>query len=219
MRASRLTAVAIVAIATLPLSGCLYSSIPAEAPVVDEPTSTPGPTTGDEPTDVVGDIPATLSFEDGALLPQTAFIEWADGLMGDDGWEITSPDDGNGSWTYGTLDGTCTAKFWQGLASDAPTTQGDDRTSSDAILGVLLNADTAEVSPHAVDGAFTYQIGGSRDVAHRQLMGEQDGRSWIMAARAFTATGAGVYVIVDCTGGDAAAVLDEVIEKDALVVS
>ena len=214
----RLTAAAIVAIAALPLSGCLFSSIPTETPTIEDPIATPEPTE-DDSVETGGDLPSALSFEDGTLLPETAFIEWGDGLMTDDGWEVTSPDDGNGGWAYGTVDGTCTAQFWQGITSDVATTPGDDRASSDAILGVLLQAAAAEISPHAVDGAFTYQMGGARDVAVRQLTGEQDGRTWIMSARAFTATGAGVYVIVDCTGGDANAVLEEVIEKNAILVS
>lgn len=213
----RLAAAAVVAIGALPLSGCLYSAIPSEPPVVEEPISTPDPTEPDAPTPD-SDLPAALSFEDGALLPETAFIQWGDGLVTDDGWEVTSPDDGSGSWTYGTIDGACTAQFYQGLTSDVEMAPGDDSASSDAILAVLLQANAAEVTPHAVDGAFSYQIGGNRDVAHRQLTGEQDGRTWIMAARAFTATGSGVYVIVDCTGGDANAVLDEVIDKNAIIV-
>ena len=39
-----------------------------------------------------------------------------------------------------------------------------------------------------------------------------------MAARAFTATGVGVYLIVDCTGGDANAVFAEVTDSNPVVV-
>lgn len=215
--ASRLAAAAVVTVAALPLSGCLFSAIPPESEITEVPAASPEPTESDT-ADPSGNLPAALSFDDGALLPETAYIEWGDGLMTDAGWEITSPDNGNGTWAYGTIDGVCTAEFWQGLASDVPTTPGDDSASSDAILGVLLQADAAEVTPHAVDAAFTYQMGGARDVDFRQLTGEQDGRTWIMSARAFTATGGGLYVIVDCTGGDAKAVLDEVIEKNAVIV-
>ncbi len=213
----RFAAAAVVALATLPLSGCLFSAIPTQAPATDGPISTPD-ATAPETTAPGGDLPAALTFEAGAQLPETAFIQWADGLMTDDGWTVASPDDGNGSWTYGTIDGACTAEFYQGLASDAGFTPGDDRASSDAILAILLQADPAEIAQHAVDGSFGYQIGGSGDVAHRQLTGQQDGRTWIMAARAFTATDAGVYLIVDCTGADAATVFDEVVEKNAIIV-
>ena len=39
-----------------------------------------------------------------------------------------------------------------------------------------------------------------------------------MAARAFTATGVGLYVIVDCTGGDLQATMAEVIDSNAVVI-
>ncbi|KDA06923.1 hypothetical protein DC31_07570 [Microbacterium sp. CH12i] len=214
----RLAAIAVVTLATFPLSGCYPGRSLPPRPAAEESTSSPAPTVSDEPTDASSDLPATLSFDDGGLLPSTTYIEWGDGLMADDGWEITSPDDGNGGWTYGTIDGTCTAQFWQGLASDVDFTSGDDKVASDAMLGALLQTDAASISPHAVDGAFAYQIGGNADVANRQVTGQEDGRTWIMAARAFTATGAGVYVIVDCTGGDVKAVLADVIDKNAIVV-
>ena len=176
----------------------------------------PTPTQTTPNTD--GDLPDALGFEDGALLPDTAYIEWGDSLLVDDNWDVVSPDDGNGTWTYGTVDGACTAQFWQGFTGDVQTTPGDDSASSDAILATLLQTDAATVTPSAIDGSFSYQVGGNTDVAQRQLTGQQDGRVWIMAARAFTATGVGVYLVVDCTGGDANAVFAEVTDKNAIIV-
>ncbi|MGO2747877.1 hypothetical protein [Microbacterium sp.] len=210
-RSLRLTATVIVAFAALPLSGCLAAQIPSEPQTNVEPSAAP------EPTEPSSDLPATLSFADGALLPESAYIEWGDSLMTDDGWEIAGADDGNGNWSYATTDGTCTAQFWQGFTSDVQTTPGDDSASSDAILATLLQTDAASVTPHATDGAFSYQTGGNADVEQRQITGEQDGRVWIMAARAFTATGAGVTLIVDCAGGDAQAVFAEVVDKNAIM--
>ncbi|MGO1803101.1 MAG: hypothetical protein ACTHZW_10860 [Microbacteriaceae bacterium] len=208
---------ALSALTAVTLSGCMYSSIPAGSPTgatTDDPT--PVPTESTPSTDA--DLPVTLTFDDGALLPESVYIEWGDGLLTDDGWEVVSPDDGNGTWTYGTVDGTCTAQFWQGLTGDVETTPGDDSASSDAILATLLQTDAASVTPSASDGAFSYQIDGNADVEHRRLLGQQDDRDWIMAARAFTATGVGVYLIVDCTGGDANAVFAEVTDSNPVVV-
>lgn len=213
-RSVRLAAAAFIAVATLPLGGCVAAQIPSEPETDVEPTSAPEPT---ESASAAEKPPETLTFEDGALLPESVYIEWGDSLMTDEGWEVTSPDDGNGGWIYGTLDGTCTAQFWQGFTSDIQTTPGDDSGSSDAILAALLQTDAATVTQHATDGAFSYQIGGNADVANRQVTGQQDGREWIMAARAFTATGVGAYVIVDCTGGDVNAVFTEVVEKNAII--
>lgn len=215
---SRLATVAVLALATLPLSGCLFGSIPAEKQATEEPTGTPDPTPSDEGSaEGDGTAPATLSFDDGDLLTDDAHIEWGDGLVTDDGWEVTAPDDGNGGWTYGTIDGTCTAQFWQGYTTDVQATPGDDSASSDAILAVLLQSDAATVTPNAVDSAFSYQVGGNADIDNRQVTGQDGDRTWIMAARAFATPGLGVYLIVDCASGDANAVLSEVIEKNAIL--
>jgi len=212
----RLAAVSVIALAVLPLSGCLYAQIPANTPDGDGPD--PAPTAS--PTEQAsGDLPSSLTFAAGADLPATAYIEWGDGLVVDDGWKIVKPDDGNGGWTYGTVDDTCTAQFWQGLISDVPTVAGDDSVSSDAMLAVILGeADAAAITPLSTTGAFSYQIGGNTDVENRQVEGEAGERKWTMAARAFTATGVGLYVIVDCMGGDIDATMAEVIDKNAIVV-
>lgn len=213
----RLVAAAVVAATVLPLSGCLYAQIPADPVInddnlIDEPLDPPT----DEPT---GDLPATMSFADGADLPATAYAQWGDGLFADDGWKVVEPDDGNGGWTYGTVDDTCTAQFWQGLISDVPVVEGDDHVSSDAMLAVILgDATAADITPLATTGGFAYQTGGNTDVENRQLAGAEGERAWVIAARAFTATGSGFYVVVDCTGGDVDAVMAEVVDKNAIII-
>lgn len=207
---------ALVAFAALPLTGCVYNAIPAEssAPAATAtPDSSPIPTTPESDSN----LPATLTFADGDLLPESAYIQWSDSLMLDDGWTTTSSDDGNGGWEYGTADGTCTARFWQGLIADEQAIPGDDSASSDEILAMILNADAAEVTPHAVDGNFAYQSRSNLSAEHRQVTGQQDGRTWIVAARALSSVGAGFYLIVNCEGGDANAVFTEVVEKNPLV--
>ncbi|KYJ97262.1 hypothetical protein [Microbacterium sp. CH1] len=211
----RLAAAVLAAAAALSLSGCLYAQIPESAPKAPSPTAAPqtdspadGPTSG-----------ATLTFAEGTELSADAYIEWGDGLLTHDRWKTVAPDDGNGGWTYGTVDGTCTAQFWQGLIADVPTVSGDDSVSSDAILGVLLQSTTTDITPHAKTGEFSYLSGGTGGVENRWVAGGDGDRSWIMAARAFTKTGVGLYVIVDCTGADPAAIMDEVNEANAIVVT
>ena len=212
----RLAAASVLALAVLPLSGCLYAQIPVNTPDGDGPDPAPTASPTEQPS---GDVPSSLTFAEGADLPATAYIQWGDGFVVDDGWKIVKPDDGNGGWTYGTIDDTCTAQFWQGLIPDVPTVAGDDSVSSDAMLAVILGeADAAAITPLSSTGAFSYQIGGNTDVENRQVEGEAGERKWSMAARAFTATGVGLYVIVDCTGGDIDATMAEVIDKNAVVV-
>lgn len=213
----RLAAAAVVVLAVAPLSGCLYAQIPVGGAPTDAPSDAPDPTEAptDEPTEG-----STLTFAEGLELDSSAYIEWGDGFLTDEAWKTVTPDDGNGGWTYGTLDDTCTAQFWQGRTSDVPVVEGDDSASSDAILGVLLEAPTDDITAVATTGEFSYQLGGVGGVENRQLTGEDGDRTWMIAARAFTQTGVGVYVIVDCTaGGDAAATMDLVNEANAVVVT
>ncbi|WP_091227850.1 hypothetical protein [Microbacterium sp. 3J1] len=219
-RLLRLTAVAAVAVVVLPLSGCLYAQIPDAGSTGDGPAPTPSASPSDDTTEEpTGDLPPTMTFADGNDLPATAYVQWGDGLIADDGWTTVAPDDGNGGWTYGTADGLCTAEFWQGLIPDVPTVPGDDSASSDAMLAVILGeADASAISAAVTTAAFSYQVGGNTDVESRQLVGDAGARQWMMATRAFTATGVGLYVIVDCTGGDVAAVMAEVVDKNAVVI-
>lgn len=211
-----LAATAIVALSVVPLSGCLYAQIPAASSSSSPSSSSPETETG-APID--GTTGSTLTFAEGLDLASDTYIEWGDGLVADDGWKIVSPDDGEGGWTYGTVDGTCTARFWQGYMTDVPVVAGDDSASSDAILGVLLQTPAADISPNATTGEFSYLAGGNGGVDTRQVSGVDGSRTWLMAARAFTQTGVGLYVIVDCTAGDAEATMAVINEENAVVVT
>lgn len=217
----RLAAASVVALAVLPLSGCLYAQIPVNVPDGDGPDPSPTASPSAQPSEgSSGDLPSALTFADGNDIPSSAYIQWGDGFIADDGWKIVEPDDGNGGWTYGTVDDTCTAQFWQGLISDVPTVPGDDGVSSDAMLAVILGeSDAAAITPLSTTGGFSYQVGGNTDVENRQVMGADADRQWAIAARAFTATGVGLYVIVDCTGGDIDVTMAEVVDKNAVVIT
>ncbi|WP_223622822.1 hypothetical protein [Microbacterium sp. EST19A] len=213
----RLAAAVALALTVLPLSGCLFAQIPTAQPSESVSSGEPEPSEerSDEPTGGT-----TLTFAEGLDLTSSSSIEWGDGFLTDDGWKTVTPDDGNGGWTYGTIDDTCTARFWQGRIADVPVVAGDDSASSDAILGVLLNTTTADITAVADTGEFSYQVGGhGGGVENRQVIGEDGDRTWLMAARAFTQTGVGLYVIVDCTGADAADTMALVNEANAVVVT
>lgn len=215
----RLAAAVVVAAALLPLSGCLYAQIPADVPA-SEDASTPAPMPDESPSiSSDDDLPTTMSFDDGGSLPATAYIQWGDGLLTDDGWEIASPDDGNGNWSYATVDGSCTAHFWQGLIGDDILVAGDDSATSDAVIATVLGGTPDDITPNATTGSFSYQIGGNDTVENRQVVGQDTGRSWIIAARAFSAVGVGLYVIADCTTGDPAVALAEIADRNAIVIT
>ncbi|MCM3657162.1 hypothetical protein M3147_07860 [Agromyces mediolanus] len=159
-----------------------------------------------------------LSFEDGALLTSASTAEWADGLMFDDGWTLTSPDDGNGNWGYTSADGACTAAYWQGYIGDVDTSSGDDRIATDEMLAVVFGATAAEVGEVAVDGGFALAAPGNDDVDARYVVGDDGTVQWVVAGRALVQPGLGFTVTIDCTGQDPEAVLDELNELSAIAV-
>lgn len=210
--------IAAVAALTLPLSACVSSQVPDDASTASkEPSAEPTA----EQTDAAdtGGMPETLSFADGQDLPDAAYIQWGDGLVADDGWKVASGDDGQGNWSYATVDDTCTAYFSQSLLGNIDVSSRDDSLTSDALLATLLNADVSQITPAARTGAFNYQVGGAPEVENRLVVGAEGDRSWIMAARAFSKPGVGLSVVVDCTGVDAQAAFDEVVEKSPIVVT
>ncbi|MFK4761960.1 hypothetical protein ACI3KS_13565 [Microbacterium sp. ZW T5_45] len=220
-RTIRLAAVAVLATAMLPLSGCLYSQIPEQGTLAEPsaaPEETPSEDTPSDDTPTDG-LPTTMTFADGTTLSSTSYIQWGDGLIAADGWQSVTPDNGNGSWTDGTVDGTCTAQFWQGYTSGLETVPGDDSVSSDALLGYVLGETAATVTPLASTTQLSYQFGDNPAVDARQVYGEEpDGRTWTIVARAFASAGSGVYVIIDCTGGDVDATFDDVNAHNSIMI-
>jgi hypothetical protein len=159
-----------------------------------------------------------LSFEDGALLTSASTAEWADGLMFDDGWTLTSPDDGNGNWGYTSADGACTAAYWQGFIGDVDTSSGDDRIATDEMLAVVFGATAAEVGEVAVDGGFALGVPGNDEVENRYVVGDDGTVRWVVAGRALVQPGLGFTLTIDCTGQDPEAVLDGLNELSAIAV-
>ncbi|GAA2461480.1 hypothetical protein [Agromyces soli] len=213
---SALRALAIVAAVAAPLalSGCFPIDVTNAQRIDGGGTSeTDDPIVETDSADL-----GELSFEDGALLTSASTAEWADGLMFDDGWTLTSPDDGNGNWGYTSADGACTAAYWQGFIGDVDTSSGDDRIATDEMLAVVFGATAAEVGEVAVDGGFALGVPGNDDVDTRYVVGDDGTVQWVVAGRALVQPGLGFTLTIDCTGQDPEAVLDELNELSAIAV-
>lgn len=211
----RAAAVAAALTAPLVLSGCFPKPLDvSRATRVDVPSEDAEVEL--ETEDAAGD---ELDFEDGALLSASSTAEWADGLVVDDGWTLTSPDDGNGNWGYTSADGACTVAYWQGYLSDIDTSSGDDAVVSDKMLAMLLGASDADIAEYAFDGGFAYQTSGNDDVANRSVVGDDGTTAWMMSARALTQPGLGFTTTIDCTGGqDPEDVAEQLNELSAIIV-
>lgn len=202
-----------IAACAIPLSGCLSAAIPDAVEVSPTPSTSPtdDPGGGDPLPD------DTLTFEAGADLASDSRAEWADGLLSDEGWDYSLPDDGAGTWGYTTVDGSCTATFWQGTVSDLNA--DDDRGASDAILAITLGLRLDEVTPYAVDGRLSYQTPGNLGLDSRVISFTDEQGDYYVAARGFTGPRLGFSVIVDCETGAGRATVDEVLGANAIVVT
>lgn len=224
-RVRGLVGAVVLGMAAITLSGCVYAQIPAESspdpvPEVSESTAPPeGTDAGD--TDA-GGLPEELTFAAGQELPDGVYIQWGDGFIADEGWKVVAPDNGHGEWTYGTVDDACTARFWQGLIRDSEVKDEgvrDDQKGSDLLIGSVLGLSEAEVAGAVNTSEFSYLVGGTGGVENRWASGQDGDRSWIVAARSFTKPGVGLWVAVECYGVAAQPVMDEVNEKNPVVVN
>ncbi|MBS1673178.1 MAG: hypothetical protein JSS74_04355 [Actinobacteria bacterium] len=213
-RALRLGAVALLLAAALPLSACGFPFTPYAGGATNlDPTVAPEPT--DSTTDDPSSAGGTLYFDQPSL-PAGAHPEWTDGLIGDARWAVAKPDDGNGRWSYATVDGLCTVEFWQGSSSS--TGAKDDRDASDLMLAALTQATIADVTAAASDLTLKNATSGGYDIDSRAVQGNNDEATWVIQARVFEPAGAGLYFILDCTDGSAATVADEIVEKDPILI-
>lgn len=211
--AIRLSAAGLLVAAALPLSACGFPFTPYTGGAKNlDVTSAPTPT--DSTTDDSSGS-GTLHFGD-ASLPAGRHVEWSDGLIADARWKVATPDDGNGNWSYATVDGLCTVHFWQGTSSS--TGGKDDREASDLMLAALTQATIADVTAAASDRPFQDATSGGADIDSRAVQGQNDTATWVIQARVFEQAGAGIYFILDCTDGNAQVVAQEIVEKDPILV-
>lgn len=217
----RLGSAALLLAAALPLSACGFPLTPYAGDAVAAGTDG-SPQPSPMPTDTTTGDPSasgSLLFSD-ASLPAGSHVEWSDGFVADSGWKVAKPDDGKGNWSYATVDGRCTAQFWQGAS---PTTGAkDDREASDLMLTALTQASIADVTAAAVDMRLKNALTGAYDIDSRTVLGHNDATTWVVHTRMFQQAGAGLYFILDCPDGSpatVATVTDEVIEKNPIMIS
>ncbi len=136
--------------------------------------------------------------------------------MTDSGWTVAKPDDGKGHWSYSTVDGVCTAQFWQGTMTW--NGQTDDRSASDAVLASVLGVTPAKVTAQAADDTLTDATTQTQDIASRSLTYSDDKGSGYAAARGFLDARLGFYASVTCTDDSASTVALSVLGEDTILI-
>ena len=189
-------------------------------------SASPGPapsrtsTAATQSTPSAAELPQDLSFEAGAALDDSVAAQWADPLIADPDFVLTTPDDGNGTWAYTRVASQCQAQFWQGTIDDIQTDQPDEAISDD-MLAAWYQRPVSDVSRYAEDSAVGFQVSGTGRVAVRAIGGDAaDGGSYVTAARGFGAIPAGLIVDIRCpAGADARAEYADLRQELAIVVA
>jgi hypothetical protein len=217
----RLAAAAGIACAfSMVLVGCSAPSSGGAAPPSAEstPTGSPTPTEDAETVDFGFDAPAASSA-------QIASVEWAVPLARVERFEVLSPDDGEGHWSFTDTSNECRLDFFQGSIADVPNA-ADDRATSDAIILRIFKAEDANLTPEVVEqyaeDAEVSLWEQSGRVGMRAFGGQAaDGASRADIVRRFGALDFDVYLSVTCPPGDqdAFAELEELVAKALIAVA
>lgn len=125
------------------------------------------------------------------------------------------PDDG--SWSYASGDGDCTADFQQSRLEEDSATPGD-REASDALVALWSEDPDGFAPEDAVDQGFALGVPGNDLVAMRLIEGSASGGRSVTAARAFTGPLLGLAITVTCSTGDPLNALELLAAKSAIQV-
>ncbi|MCX6502110.1 MAG: hypothetical protein NT132_06865 [Microbacterium sp.] len=181
---------------TTTLAGCSVVDLLAGGKKTASPSASATPT-ADPDTDAQADPDVAISFAAGADLDPSWSAQWGDPFLGSTDFSVYAADDGNGAWSYQENATGCILGYWQGRV-DGLDTSGGDSDASDQLLAIQFDADVAEVAPYAADDITFASLSGP--IAARSVAGadSENGLTYIVAARAFAALGAGLVATLDC---------------------
>lgn len=216
--------VSVCSLALLGLTGCapgFFAWTPPtspSAPVSSEPAAseTSEPTT--PATSAAAAEAVDLTFAEGVSVDPAAVAEWGDAFALNDAYELTYPDDGNGSWGYTETATGCVVLFYQGAVGGIDYTAGDE-AASDELLVTLMDLDASSVAEH-VDTVQIPRAPSGGIVDARGLYVETTSGSMLIATRAFGALEVGLMVQDACpTSTDAAKHFAALQSSLAIIVS
>jgi hypothetical protein len=163
-------------------------------------------------------IVETLTFDDGADLVSSSEAQWVDTtLMEDASWTFDDGEPDDGTWTFASADGDCTAEYEQTLLDEQGGWAPGDRDASDELLALSLE-DPDDFAEDAIDGGFALGVPGNDLVAMRLIERSGPAVRWVTAARAFTGPLFGFTITVTCSKGDPLKALERVVAKSAIQV-
>jgi hypothetical protein len=163
-------------------------------------------------------IVEALAFDDGADLVASSQARWVDAaLMEDPSWAFDDGTPDDGTWSFASADGDCTAEYEQSLLDENSGALGD-REASDKLLASSLEDPDSFVPEDAVDGAFALALPGNEFVSMRLIERSESAARGVTAARALAGPLLGFTITVTCAKGDPLEALEQVVAKSAIQV-
>lgn len=142
-----------------------------------------------------------MAFDDPTFARDTDYVQWADSLMFDDAFEVSSPDNGAGAWSYEHIESQCIVGFWQGTLEGFNLTEGD-RPLSEDLVAWGVDIPLADIASSLEDDLVPVETLAGDPVQSRGITQvSESGFSRTIAARAFSATTGGVIAYVNCPAG------------------
>lgn len=168
---------------------------------------------------VGANVVEALDFDEGHDLVETSGAGWVDRELAEDAsWEFVDDTPDDGSWSYESTDGDCTAEFEQSYLDEYTRSFGEDRVASDELLSIWLALPVDEVTDAATDGGLGLGVPGNDLVAARLVEEEGGSGGTVTAARALVQPGFGFVIAVECRTSDPRNALERVIAKSAIQV-
>ncbi|GAA0992606.1 DUF4190 domain-containing protein [Subtercola frigoramans] len=170
-----------------------------------------------------GPAAADLTFEAGTKLTPDSIPQISDGLLGTAGWKAGLAKGAEGTWTYISADNLCRTTFHQGpLDPKVTVTAGDDLATTESYLALIDKTTSDDVTANASDDYINQNVVDADSVVQTRAMSgtDQSNNSFITTARAFAASGQGVFVDVTCRPtADITSVITEVLDSSAILIS
>ncbi|SEI01526.1 MULTISPECIES: DUF4190 domain-containing protein [unclassified Leifsonia] len=160
-----------------------------------------------------------ISWEGGASLSTAdGFPQWADSVMSNRDWKLTSPDNGEGQWGYTSSSTGCTLDFSQTRIDPAADTRTDrDATlySLTQILAIAGNYTPAQVKAAATEQPMAYGFGGSKALVDGLQVTASKGVVW---ARTIAKADVTLVILGGCSSPDDLPELTRTLQSQAIVI-
>ena len=216
MSSLRALTVAAIAILATSLTACGPSDEKPSPTAADASSTEPAT---EDPTEETSAADAELpdySLDANSVFEAGKRPQIADQLFGADGWELTSPDDGQGHWGYTETATGCLVDFFQFDLSQASLAAADDQAATLTFMSELWKqpVETFAANPerYTVPATNTVPFGAPFETLSALIT--YPAGSSISLSRAFQSAATGIMINTKCATADQARITAGVVTAE-----